>query len=71
MEWEELRRRFDKLFVNQVTDDVSTEQLIDSYQGGLVHLYDRWISGNTEVSLQGDSVWSGSIQSKYNSTRPE
>lgn len=56
MEWDELRSRFDRLFVSQVTDYVSNKQLIDSYQTELLKLYDRWAGANTGISLHGDSV---------------
>jgi hypothetical protein len=45
MEWDELRSRFDRHFVNQVIDErLSEQQLIDTYQTELVKLYDSWIT---------------------------
>lgn len=43
LSWEETRSQFDRLYCSQaLDDDVSNEQVIDSYQAELVNLYDYW-----------------------------
>jgi len=58
MEWDELRSRFDRLYVAQASNAGVGEQSIDdyNYQTELVKLYDRWAGVNTETSLHGDSM---------------
>lgn len=45
LSWDELRSQLDRLHGSQASDDVFTEQAIDSYQEELLHLYDCWIRG--------------------------
>ncbi|GIP35951.1 hypothetical protein [Paenibacillus sp. J2TS4] len=56
LSWEEVRGKFDRLYCSQAADDVLTDKVIDSYQAGLLKLYDYWTGVNTEVTLQGDSL---------------
>jgi len=42
MGWNEIRSQFDKFYGNQATDDVLSENTIDSYQAALLNLYDCW-----------------------------
>ncbi|MNW39533.1 hypothetical protein D3C74_166230 [compost metagenome] len=58
MKWDELRSRFDRLYVAQASNaDVGKQSIDDyNYQAELVKLYDRWAGVNTESFLQGDSV---------------
>ncbi|MFB9279411.1 hypothetical protein [Cohnella cellulosilytica] len=58
MEWDELRSRFDRLYVAQASNAGVGEQSIDNYdyQAELVKLYDRWAVVNTEGNLLGDSM---------------